>query len=247
MPQFEQTFGSDPALATDLLVLANSAEFGLRSRIETIRHALVVLGLERVRSLAFSIAMRSYVNTSPRRQDLQPVWSHSIASAIIADQLTDPGAHGARLAYTAALMHDVGRLGMILGIGRRYTESLFAASTTLDESIALEKERFGMSHCEAGVVMARKWGLPQVLQDCMSRHHDALDPSVHLLYITQLACRLADSFGFSEIRKGESEQEIPPFTLPAPFQGRSDLSRERLTELITSQISAVWKLDEPAA
>src|ERR1700733_3443761 len=50
MKDFENAFKADPALTADLLLVANSAAFGLRTRVETIRHALTYLGLERVRS-----------------------------------------------------------------------------------------------------------------------------------------------------------------------------------------------------
>jgi putative nucleotidyltransferase with HDIG domain len=245
LPQFEQCFRSDPALAADLLTLANSAEFGLRYRIDTIRHALMVLGLERVRSLAFSISMRSYVTTSPRRQDLQSVWSHSVAAAIIADQLAESGGSTAKLSYTAALMHDVGHLGMIIGSGRKYAELLAEPVPDIAEHMAREEARFGMSHCQAGVVLARKWGLPASLQDCIAMHHDSLDPDRgELLHLTQIACRMADSLGFSEVVT-EAGGGSGGFLVPEPFRGRPALAPERLTALITRQISAVWK-QEPA-
>ena len=177
LPEFEECFKTDPALTADLLALANSAQFGLRHRIDTIRHGLMVLGLDRVRSMAFNIAMRSYIGASPRRRDLQPVWARGMATALIADQLAASAGSAAQLLYTAALMHDVGRLGMMLGSGRNYAQLLSEPVRDVAEGLAREEERFGFSHCQAGLVLARKWGLPSGLQDCIGLHHESPDGS----------------------------------------------------------------------
>lgn len=60
LADFEEVFKADLTLTADLLLTANSAAFGLRSRVDTIRHALTLLGLERVRSLAFNIMWGAY-------------------------------------------------------------------------------------------------------------------------------------------------------------------------------------------
>jgi putative nucleotidyltransferase with HDIG domain len=244
-PQFELSFKSDPALAADLLTVANSAEFGFRSVIETIRHALMVLGLERVRSLAFSIAMRRYMSTIPRRQDLQPIWSHSVATAIIAEQLALGQSSAASLLYTAALLHDVGRLGLMLTVGRPYSRMLAEPHRSVDEAMTREQADFGATHCEAGVVLARQWGLPDNLQDCICYHHDFPNKSrSEALYLTQLACRLADSLGFAEV----STDPSPSWPcLPDAFQGCPELDQDRLKDLVARNISALWKQDANAA
>jgi putative nucleotidyltransferase with HDIG domain len=249
LPEFEECFKTDPALASDLLVLANSAQFGLRHRIDTIRHGLMVLGLDRVRSLAFSIAMRSYIGASPRHRDLQPVWSHSMATALIADQLAASAGSAAKLLYTAGLTHDIGRLGMMLGSGRKYAELLSQPVRDVAEGMALEEERFGLSHCQAGLVLARKWGLPSGLQDCIGLHHDPPNAAGgELLYLTQIACRMADSLGFSEVlQTAEPQADSGGFRLPEPFRGRPALAPDRLLSLIARQISAVSKLEPGTA
>jgi hypothetical protein len=83
----EEVFRSDPALTADLLRKANSVEFGLQSRIETIRRALTYLGLQRVRSLATAIACGFYVRNSPPTEDMRAVWCHSVATAVIANAI----------------------------------------------------------------------------------------------------------------------------------------------------------------
>src|SRR5204862_5311982 len=82
--EFEKVFRSDPSLTTDLLLVANSAAYGPRSPIETIRHAITFLGVERVRTLASTIAFSYQLRGIPQTPSLAAVWTHSIATAVIA-------------------------------------------------------------------------------------------------------------------------------------------------------------------
>lgn len=61
---FERVFKSDPALTADLLLMASSAALGLRRRVDTIKHALVLIGVERVRGLAINLMLAAYMRNS---------------------------------------------------------------------------------------------------------------------------------------------------------------------------------------
>jgi HD-like signal output (HDOD) protein len=148
MPDIENVFLSDPALTTELLLAANSAEFGFRARIETVRHALTLLGLNRVRALASTVALQLYVQNVQRKGDLRGVWAHGVATAVIAESVGS--LYGSPGMYTAGLTHDLGRLGLRLVGGDKYAEYLSREFADLAEANVLEKSLFGMNHCEAG-------------------------------------------------------------------------------------------------
>ena len=78
----------DPAFAADVLFLANSSLFGFPSRIESLRHAVAVLGLERIRALAVTVAMRGFVGKGGPL--IRKCWHHSAACAIIAKEGSFP-------------------------------------------------------------------------------------------------------------------------------------------------------------
>src|SRR5690242_13260783 len=105
MEDFERVFESDPALTTDLLLTANSAAFGGRRQVETIKHALSLLGLERVRGLTLNIILAAYMRRQPVEL-VQPIWFHAVATAVIADTLGN--LRGMPGLYTLGLMHDLG-------------------------------------------------------------------------------------------------------------------------------------------
>ena len=102
------SFRSDPGLASQLLVAANSVALGFRFRISTIRHALAVLGIDRIRSLIATIATSTYMRRFPM-EVVRPLWSHGIATAIIAEHLGkySDGLCGPAL-YTAGLTRRPG-------------------------------------------------------------------------------------------------------------------------------------------
>lgn len=233
--EFEKVFKSDPALTADLLMVANSAAFGFRARVDNIRHALSLLGLERVRSLGFTIAMSMYVRNVPGKDEVRAVWAHSTATAVIADvvgRIYDSSA-----IYTAGLVHDLGRLGLLLSIGKKYGEVLTKEFADIQECIRLEKVLFGVTHCEAGALVARTWGFPDILQSAMANHHEAqTEGNGTAPNLIHTCCQMADWLGFPEVKR--KDLEVAP-ELPARLRGHPDLDPERLRATITKQIATM--------
>jgi len=239
LADFEEIFKSDPALTADLLLVANSTEFGLRSRIETIRHSLAYLGLERVRSLACTIAFCFYVRNVPRTGYMKSVWAHSIATAIIVE--TAGIAYDQHDLYTAGLTHDLGRLAIFLSAGESYADKLSKEFAGLEEALVCEKELFGMTHCEAGYLVAGQWGFPARLGAYMAHHHGPIegDPGDPMNLI-RMACQLADSLGFPEVCR----QDMQPPTMSESLKWFPGLEEDRLRERITKRIAAFGGVSE---
>jgi HD-like signal output (HDOD) protein len=231
LADFERIFKADVTLTADLLLTANSAAYGLRSRVESIRHALTLVGLERVRSLACNIMWRGYL----RRQSvehLQPIWRHSIAAAVIGEILGTiyhvPGL------YTAGLLHDLGRLGLLLSAGESYEQVLTEGPSDIEQAMERELDVCGMSHCDAGALLAQTWGFPELLQVTMVEHHGQRPvTSGSPVGLIQTACRMADWLGFPEFHAAAGAVPI----LPARVQDAPQLAPERLCELIIKQTS----------
>src|SRR5436190_17168665 len=104
---------SDPAFSAEILALANSPLYAGSSPTTSLTRAIVVLGLEKTRSLTLHVAMQAFVANVQMTPELQGSWRHSLACALAAEELAPlyglSGDHG----YTAGLMHDLGRLGLI--------------------------------------------------------------------------------------------------------------------------------------
>jgi HD-like signal output (HDOD) protein len=234
--EFEQAFKSDPALTADLLLVANSAQFGLRSQVSTIRHAITYLGLERVRSLASTIAFGYYVRNVPKADYLDGVWAHSIATATIAEAMGN--VCGALGLYTAGLMHDIGRLGLLLYDAKKYQAALLQKFVDFQESAILERTLVGMTHCEAGDALGETWQLPDTLRQCMTSHHDECDGSYTPANLVRIACGLADALGFPEVEREDAD--LAP-RLPERIKERPELRPERLREQVTTAIASLGR------
>jgi HD-like signal output (HDOD) protein len=197
--RLERIFGSDPAMAAELLTAANSAEFGLRGRISTVRHALSLLGIGRTKSLAVTIAMAGYLRTNLARETVRPLWAHGIATAVIAEHLATQIGGSGSLLYTAGLIHDVGRLGLYASSRKTYEPLVGLEFRSIDEVNYMERKLLGVTHCEAGGFLTQTWGFPAILSECARHHHAPLEVAVEAVHIVQEACLLADSMGFSEL------------------------------------------------
>ena len=231
---FEEIFRADPALTADLLLVANSPLFGNRASIASIRHAITHLGIERVRSLSTTIALSFFVRNQPRTAFVRHIWAHSIASAAVAEALGD--VYRVTELYTAGLTHDLGRLGLLLTVGQNYENWVATEVPTIAEANQLEREKFGMNHCEAGSLVGHKWGFPVLLRSCMIAHHDAQQgPANDPLTLVQLSCRIAASIGYPEVH--QQPEEFPE--LPEKARSCRDLQPERIQELVNRRIAIV--------
>ena len=232
--EYEDAFKSDPALAAELLRGANSIEFGLVGRVDNIRQALTLLGLDRVNSLAVTLAMRQYAAGAPRHKIIQPLWAHGIASAVIAEALASVRGYPPTGLYTAGLVHDVGRLGLLMATTEsRYAKFLAQPVAGRAEAAALEREQFGVTHGEVGAIMAQAWGFPAWLCDVIRYHDNPGEdrPVEERFRLAQIACLAANAFGHGEHGDppGVDARRLEP-ALPADLRGRTALEPEHLRQ-----------------
>jgi HD-like signal output (HDOD) protein len=188
---------SDPAFSAQILRVANSPIFGFRARIDSLQSALVVLGLRRVRSLCMTVATSNHMKAALRIEELSRCWRHMLACALLTEELARSCHAFEERAYTAGLLHDVGRLGLLLAYPAEYAGLLRNSGRNVLELLDCEREELGMDHCEAGRLLAVEWSLPEDFQIIAARHHDPQNNSeVDLLTLVHLGCKLADSLGF---------------------------------------------------
>jgi len=140
---------TDPIFSSRILQYANSVEFGAAQPVTSLKHALILLGFDRTRKLALSLAMAAYVQSALKARHLRRCWRHTIACALIADAMARACGKFEEQAYTAGILHDVGRLGLLVAYPFEYEETIrFAAERSLD-MLDYERERFGVDHTEA--------------------------------------------------------------------------------------------------
>ena len=212
LTDLERVFRSDPALTVDLLMTANSAAFCGRRKVSTILHALSILGLDRVRSLAMAVAMSRYIKAHIRpdtKAAAERVWTHAVATGVIAEQLAKfREVASSAVLYTAGLMHDMGRLGLLATIKDPYQQFLGREYRHIEESVEQEIQMFGITHTVAGEHLMQTWGLPSVLGDCCRDHHANTTSDTDEVRIIRTACIIADALGYPELSLQERAKSI---------------------------------------
>lgn len=174
----------DPTLTARVLSLCRRAELGLGSRVTTVERAVVLLGLEAVQSVVLSVQVIDWARDVARRSggggggggesfNWEGFWRHSIAVACCAELLARKHKHlgvSGSEAFTAGLMHDLGKLALRLVLPSAYG-TIIELSLKRQANIAdVEQEVIGMDHHTAGKRLAERWELPEVYRDVMWLH-----------------------------------------------------------------------------
>jgi putative nucleotidyltransferase with HDIG domain len=200
MAQLVNDIASDATLSAQVLRMANSPLFGLSAQIDTVQHAITTLGLVRVQSLVMAVATTSYMRAALRTEALQKTWRHTLATAILSRELARAGEMPPERAYSLGLLHDIGRLGLLVAYPDDYDQILKVADRDSVSLLDQEQKLFGLDHCEAGRRLMEQWKLPHEFCVVVGRHHDppsgaALDS----LMVSYLACQIADTLGYSVV------------------------------------------------
>lgn len=184
----------DPALSAKILQLVNSAFFGLGTITADVERAVNYLGLEIIKSLAISVEVcRAFSgSSSPAGFSIDAFQSHALAAARVAAAMVKR-----RLAVpqatTAALLHDIGILVMMIGMPQEMDAVLRSAKGEPRAHHRLERELVGVSHAEVGAYLLGLWGLPFAVIEPIAYHHEPSKVSGEARAETT-ALRLADHF-----------------------------------------------------
>ena len=186
----------DPALSALVLRLVNSPLFGVRHSVKGILQAVALLGLDRIRSLATTAAMKMLVNPAFASPALTRCWRHSIATALGTKEVAMRTNFESDSAYTAGLLHDIGCFAMLSCWPKEYGQLL--ATCPAADLLQSEVEALGVSHADAGAFLLQHWGLPPELVEVSREHHGPLsERKEKLVELVSQGCRLADAIGFS--------------------------------------------------
>jgi HD-like signal output (HDOD) protein len=193
-PELARQITGDAALSSHLLRLVNSSFHGLSRRIGTVADALAVLGFNMVRRIVTSMVMqRPVLAFLPETETTRAFWRHQLLCAALARFVHRRSAtDGEELAYMAGLLHDVGRLAMLVRWPQAYGVLLQAPTTDDAGSMAQEHQHFGFDHAVAGGALLRLWKVPEPIALAAFTHADAAAPEDPVAASVWHANRLAD-------------------------------------------------------
>lgn len=204
--QVQKILAQEPALTANVLRMANSAQFGLSRQVQSLEHAVQLLGMARVRAMALSESLHT---AFPAVQGLNRVtfWKYSMACGAYAQWLAKLADMDVQQAWLAGVML---RLGELI-IGDRSPDSL-AQIEELPSHSRLRWERahalLGFDEGQVTAVLARHWNFPS---DMVEGLQNASNPMQDLPFsmlggVLHLAALLADS----PTPGAQAVQEFPP-------------------------------------
>jgi len=225
----------DPVFAGEILRIANSPLVAFSKEITSVLQASMLLGFRRLRRLVITVGLRSYMNMS-FTPAVRACWRHSVASAMVAERIARWNSIDRDFAYTAGILHDIGRVALATINPQIYTDLLERlASDPTGDALQCEREAFGIDHCGAGRLLVTTWKLPEEFLEITSRHHEPLTHQEDATEVVRLSCLLADALGFAAARHGfprSSEEILAEFPesvrkhLPAAEELGAEISRE---------------------
>lgn len=204
-----QIISGDPGLSARLLKIVNSAYFGFSSKIETITHAVTVVGMMQLRDLVLAtVIIGQFKGISKTDIEMKSFWLHSIASGlaarVIAIYRKEPNPERF---YVIGLMHDIGRLLLFLNTPDEMKEAMehYRKGGLLYEA---EQEVLGLDHAEIGGALLENWKLPPRLVESVKYHHR---PSSAKKYPLDAAiAHVADVIAHALELGGSGERYVPP-------------------------------------
>ncbi len=176
--QIASILSEDPAMSVKVLKLTNSAFYGLAREVESVKQAVVIVGLEAIKNLVLSASVLDMFKGDDFDQEFQDkFWRHSLAvgfcGRLLAKRARAKGMIDPDAAFSGGLLHDIGKVILCCFLKDDY--KLFTDARSKDkitESYILEEKTIGFNHAQLGAVLAEQWKLPQRLSEAIAFHHN---------------------------------------------------------------------------
>jgi len=184
----------DPALTAKVLKLTNSSFYGIPRTITNVKQAIVILGLDAIKSLVISASVFDAFskNKALDTEYLESFWRHSLSAAFMARIISrfrkTVSLQEAEIAFSGGLLHDIGKLIIISHLPEEYLKiKTIQEEKSSISGIDIEASILQFTHADLGSYMAGKWNLPEEICGAILSHHsenammnDSLSATIHL-------------------------------------------------------------------
>jgi putative nucleotidyltransferase with HDIG domain len=165
---------ADAGLTTDVLRAANAPAFAGGARIESLPQAIVRLGLREIyRLITAIITSPNVLNLDAFGFQRADFWQHSIACGTAARILArNVPSQDPEVAYTAGLLHDIGKLVMAQVAKADYLALIDSCKETNQPHFRAEDHAYQTDHAHIGSLLLKRWRFPEELTGAIRFHHD---------------------------------------------------------------------------
>ncbi len=233
----------DPSMSVNVLKVANSAFYQLPVKVNTIEHAVRMLGTREIASLCIACTAGKTLKAPDNQAtiDLSMFWKHSVATGVISKVLcSELGIQTQNNIYLAGLIHDVGKIILDRFMHDVYKEIV---KITYNENISVieaEQRVIGESHAKVGGWLMEAWNLPSIFVDIANYHHSVMETDedsrleVAIVSLSNQLARLK-SFGFGGDMSGVVLADIDAWKI-------IDEAYPQIKNL--DVVKFIWDLDE---
>ena len=246
--EVSRLISQDESLTAQCLHFANSPLFGLRGTIETVRGAVLNLGMRRMQDIATSCCL---INLTPKDCPMDPtvLWEHALGVALASRYFARAvGFPDPDKAYLAGLLHDFGVVMSLWVAPKEFAQAFNRAASGHVPLMEAEQEMLGISHPEVGRLLGEKWHMPADFIQVIAFHHDVDNATgyrglVALVSLVDLLCRMsAVGYGYPEDRQVDFQQEPAFQVLLAECPELKQFDWERFTFEMEAYLVEVQRL-----
>jgi len=174
MAELSRMITGDPMLTAKILRVANSPYYGMEQKLNSISHAIMIIGLANLKGIIYSEGILNVLDEKSfhRNPTMQALWQHANYTAICSSYLgylfrdLNQGT-----LFTLGILHDIGKFLMMklppLPQNDSATAGTYSPYWTLEE----EEDIYGINHALVGRMALQHWGLSELMVETVSLHH----------------------------------------------------------------------------
>lgn len=220
--ELAKVVASDPAVAARVLKISNSSFYGCQRQIQTLSHAIMVLGFATLKSLVVAASVKQVYK--PYGLTEKMLWEHSFGAGLAARIIAkETRAANDEEAFLGGLFHDIGKIIMNFMDSQKFQtvmQKCYNDQVTFAEA---ERQVYSYTHSEVGGLVIKKWNFPEILMHAVLKHHSFdfsgdEDPyQIHLGCVVGLASLFCHKLGVG-VREPDDGLDLCE-TVPAALLG----------------------------
>ncbi|MDY6949956.1 MAG: HDOD domain-containing protein [Thermodesulfobacteriota bacterium] len=188
----------DQALTANLLKMCNSAYFALPEKVESVNHAIVLLGMDQIVDLFLLANAAGGLKAEQKGYDLHEgeLWRYSVASALLARKLAErTTGENSHVVFTAALLKDIGKVVLSQYVADSFEKINGLVSQDGYSFKEAEKEVIGIDHAELGGLVTESWNFSSKMVNIIRNHHLSAETAEYdfetsIVYLADTLCMM---------------------------------------------------------
>jgi len=198
--EIEAVIKYDPAITARVLSLSQSPQFARKQKVSCLKDAIVTLGDQQLLQVIMAACASRYYSNDASGYDLAEgeLWEHAVATALMTEIVARHlGREKILTAYTAALLHDIGKTVLHLYVKSYFDSILSLVRENKMRFLEAERQILGVDHQQLGALIARNWRLPAEVVTAIAYHHCPMNAKENndLLGLVYVADRMVSALG----------------------------------------------------